>query len=150
MKSQKGWTASSINWHLSRAFHSLHMNSILKDYTGNGWRTTITDQKSVQEEIKGRLKSGNACYHSVQNLLSYSWLSNNLKIKIYRTVILPAVVYGCETWSLTLREEHRLMVLENRVLRRIFGSKRDEVTESGENYIMRSLIICTHLPVLFG
>ena len=75
-----------------------------------------------------RLKLGNACYHSVQNLLSSSLLSKNLNIKIYRTIILPFVLYGCETWSLTLREEHRLRVFENRVLRRIFGSKRDGVT----------------------
>ena len=82
----------------------------------------------MQEEIKSRLKSGNACYHSVQNLLSSSLLSKNLKIKIYRTIILPVVLYGCETWSPTLREERRLRVFENRVLRRIFGPKRDEVT----------------------
>jgi hypothetical protein len=56
-------------------------------------------------------------------------LSKNLKIRIYKTIILPVVLYGCETWSLTLREEHRLRVFENRVLRRIFGPKRDEVTE---------------------
>jgi hypothetical protein len=55
-------------------------------------------------------------------------LSRNVKVKIYRTIILPVVLYGCETWSLTLREEHRLRVFENRVLRRIFGPKRDEVT----------------------
>jgi hypothetical protein len=55
-------------------------------------------------------------------------LSKNLKIRIYKTIILPVVLYGCETWSLTLREEHRLGVFENRVLRRIFGLKRDEVT----------------------
>ena len=55
-------------------------------------------------------------------------LSKNLKIKIYRTIILPVVLYGCETWLLTLRGEHRLRVFENRVLRRIFGPKRDEVT----------------------
>ena len=55
--------------------------------------------------------------------------SKNLKIKIYRTIILPVVLYGCETWSLTLREERRLRVFENRVLRRIYGPKRDEVTE---------------------
>jgi hypothetical protein len=55
-------------------------------------------------------------------------LSKNLKIKIYRTIILPVVLYGCETWSLTLREEHRLRVLGNRLLRRMFGPKRDEVT----------------------
>jgi hypothetical protein len=72
--------------------------------------------------------SGNACYHSVQNLLLPRLLSQNLKIRIYKTIILPAVLYGCETWSLTLRKEHRLKVFENRVLRRIFGPKRDEVT----------------------
>jgi len=65
---------------------------------------------------------------SVQNLLSSTLLFKNLKIKIYRTVILPVVLYGCEPWSLTLREERRLRVFENRVLRRIFGTKRDEVT----------------------
>ena len=74
------------------------------------------------------IKPTNACYHSVQNLLSSSLLSKNLKIKIYRTIILSVVLYGCETWSLTLREEHRLRVFENRVLRRIFGPKRDGVT----------------------
>ena len=72
--------------------------------------TTLTNENSIQEEIKSRLKLENACYHSVQNLLSSSLLSKNLKIKIYRTVIFPVVLYGCETWSLTLREEHRLRV----------------------------------------
>jgi len=89
--------------------------------------TTLTNQNSIQEEIKSRLKSGNACYHLMQNLLSSSLLSKNLKIKIYRTIILPVVLHGCETWSLTLKEERRLRVSENRVLRRIFGPKRDEV-----------------------
>ena len=79
--------------------------------------TTLTNQNSIQEEIKSRLKLGNACYYSVQNLSS-SLLSKTLKIKIYRTIILPVVLYGCETWSLTLREESRLRVFENRVLRR--------------------------------
>ena len=64
----------------------------------------------------------------MQNLLSSRLLSKNLKIKIYRTIILPVVLYGCETWSLTLREEGRLRMFENRVLKRVFGSKRDEVT----------------------
>jgi hypothetical protein len=89
--------------------------------------TTVTNQNLIQEEIKRRLKSGNACYHSVQNLLSSRLLSKNLKIRIYKTIILPVVLYGCETWSLTLREVHRLMVFENRVLRRIFRPKRNEV-----------------------
>ena len=74
------------------------------------------------------MKSGNACYHSVLNILCSSLQSKNIKIKIYRNVILPFVLYGCETWSLILREEHRLRVFENRVLRRIFGRKRDKVT----------------------
>ena len=68
------------------------------------------------------------CYHSVQNLLYSSWLYKNIKIKVYRTISLSVVLYGCGTWSLTLREERRLRVLENRVLRRIFGPKRDYVT----------------------
>jgi hypothetical protein len=88
--------------------------------------TTLTNDNSIQEEIKSRLQSGNACYHSVPSLLPSSLLSKNLKIKIYRTIILTVVLYGCETWSRTLREERRLRVFENRVLRRIFG--RDEVT----------------------
>jgi hypothetical protein len=90
--------------------------------------TTLTNQNSIQEEIKSRLKSGNVCYHSVQNLLSPSLLSKNLKIKIYRTIILPVVLYECETWSLTLRGERRLKLFENRVLRRIFEPKREKVT----------------------
>jgi hypothetical protein len=90
--------------------------------------TTLTDQNSIHEEIKSRLNLGNACYHSVQSLLSSCLLSRNVKVKIYKTIILPVVLYGCETWSLTLREEHRLRVFENRVQRRIFGPKSDEVT----------------------
>ena len=74
--------------------------------------------------------SRNACHHSVQNLLSSSLLSTNLKIKRYGTIILSVVLYGCETWSFTLREERRLRVSENRLLRRIFGPKRDK--ETGE------------------
>jgi hypothetical protein len=82
----------------------------------------------IQEKIKRRLNSGNVCYHSVQSLLSSRLLSKNFKIRIYKTIILPVVLYGSETWPLTLREEHRLRVFENRMLRRIFGPKRDEVT----------------------
>jgi hypothetical protein len=83
--------------------------------------TTLIIQNSNQEEIKTRLKSGNACYHLVQNLSSFCLLSRNTKIKIYRSVILRVVLYGCDTWSLTLREERRLRVFEKRVLRRVFG-----------------------------
>jgi hypothetical protein len=75
--------------------------------------------------------------------------SKNVKIKTYRTIIFPAVLYGCETWSLILRERCRLRVFENRVLRRIFGSKRDEVTGNGEDYITRSFMLCTPHQILF-
>jgi hypothetical protein len=88
--------------------------------------TTLTNQNDIHDEIKSRLNSGNACYYSVQNLFSSRLISKNLKIKIYKTVILTVVIYGCETWPLTLKEEHRLRVFENRVLRRIFGPKREE------------------------
>jgi hypothetical protein len=85
-----------------------------------------TNQNDIHNEIKSRLNSGNACYYSVQNLLSSRLISKNLNIKIYKTVIFPVVLYGCETWSLTLGEEHRLRFFEKRVLRRIFGPKREE------------------------
>jgi len=81
------------------------------------------NQNSIQEEIKSRLESGKACYHLMQNLLSSGLLSKYTKIKIYRKIIMPLVLYGCASWSLTLREECRLRVFENRVLRRIFGPK---------------------------
>jgi hypothetical protein len=90
--------------------------------------TIVTVQNLVEEQIKRRLNSDNACYHSVQNFVFSSAVKKNLKIRIYKTIILPVVLYGCESWSLTLREEHRLRVFENRMLRRIFGLKRDEVT----------------------
>jgi hypothetical protein len=89
---------------------------------------TLTDQNTIQEEIKSRLKLGNACYYSVQDLLSSRLLSKNLKIKIYRIIILPVVLYGRETSSPTLMEEGGLRVFQNRVLRRVLGPKRDEVT----------------------
>jgi hypothetical protein len=135
--------------------------------------TTVTNENLMQEEIKRRLNSGNACYHSVQNLLPSRLLSKVVKIGIYKTLrlcrlirllstwcraaafflesgaalsqeiptviwmstqpalwILLMVLYGCETWSLSLREEHRLRMFENRMLTRIFGPKRDKVTGS--------------------
>ena len=84
----------------------------------------------------------------MQNLLSSSLLSKNLKIKINRNIILPVLLYGSETWSLTFRKERRLKVFENRVLRRIFGPKRDEVTENGESYITKRLVVCTPYRIL--
>jgi len=72
---------------------------------------TLTKKNSIHEEMKSRLKSGNACYQSGQNSLSSSLLTKNVKIKIYRTIVLSVVLYGYETWSLTLREERRLRCL---------------------------------------
>jgi hypothetical protein len=84
--------------------------------------------------------------------LSSRLLSRNVKVKIYKTIILPVVFYGCESWSLTLREEHRLRVFENRVLRRIFGPKRDEVTGEWRELHSEELhkLICTHPQILLG
>jgi hypothetical protein len=87
----------------------------------------VTNQNLIWDEIKRRLNFGNACHHSVQNLLSSRLLPKNLKIRIYKTIILPMLLYGCETWSLTLREEHGPRIFANRVLKRIFIPKRDEV-----------------------
>ena len=95
------------------------------------------------------LNSGNACYHSAQNLLSSSLLSKNLKIKIYRTIVLPVVLYGCETWSLTMREERRLKVFKKRVLRRIFGPKSDEVTGEWRKIHNEELNDLYYSPKLF-
>jgi hypothetical protein len=82
--------------------------------------TTLKNHNNIIEEIQSRLKSGNAC-------CLHSRFCNSTKIKIYRNIILPLVLYGCGTWSLTLREDHKPRVFENRMLRKIFGSKRNGV-----------------------
>jgi hypothetical protein len=87
---------------------------------------TLTNQNDIHDKTKSKLNSGNAYYYSVQNLLSSCLISKNLKIKIYKTVIFLVVLYGCKAWSLTLKEEHQLMIFENRVLRRIVGPKREK------------------------
>jgi hypothetical protein len=84
--------------------------------------TTVTNQNLIHEEIKRRLNSSNACYHLVQNLLFLSDAVKNLKITIYTNIVLPMVLYGCETWSLTLRKEHGRGVFEN-------GAQEDIWTE---------------------
>ena len=81
----------------------------------------------MQEEINSGLKSGNASIFR-STIFCFPVCYKNMKIKIYRTIILPVVLYGSETWTLSLGEEHRLRAFEKRVLRRIFGTKRDEVT----------------------
>jgi hypothetical protein len=69
-------------------------------------RTTLTDQNCMQQVMNGSLNLENAYYHSVQSLLSSCLLSTNINVKIHKTIVLPVVLYGCKTWSLTLREEH--------------------------------------------
>ena len=100
-------TWSCIEIRNARRIHSVRIDNStferLEEFKYLG--TTLTNQTSIAEEINSRLRSGNVCYHSVQNLLSFRLLSKNLKIKIYRTVILPVVFYGCEIWSLTLRRK---------------------------------------------
>jgi hypothetical protein len=90
--------------------------------------TTVQNQNYIQEEITSKMKSGNSCCYSVQNILSARLQSKNIKNDVYKIIVLPVVLYGCETRSLTLKGERRLGLFENRVLRRIFGPKRDEVT----------------------
>jgi hypothetical protein len=90
--------------------------------------TAVTNQNLIQEEFKRRSNSSNVCYSSVQNLLSSCLLSKTANIRICKAIILPVVLYGCDTRSLTLRVEQRVKVFENRELRRIFGPRRDEVT----------------------
>ena len=75
-----------------------------------------------------RLNMGNACYYSLEKMLSSRLVSKKLKVKACKTIILPVVLYGCETWSLALREELSLRMLENKVLTKIFEAKRDEIT----------------------
>ena len=111
--------------------------------------TTLTNQNSIQEEIKRKLHPGNTCYSSEQNRLSSSLLFKCLKIR-YRNIIFLVVLLGCETWPLTLREERRLKMFGNWVLRKIFGPKTDEVTGEWRKLPNEELImICTH-PILFG
>jgi hypothetical protein len=87
----------------------------------------------IREEIKRRLNSGDPYYHSVQKLLTFRPLSQHVKSRVHKAIILPVVLYGCETWFLTLREEHKLRVFENRVLRRLFVPMRDGMAVGWRN-----------------
>jgi hypothetical protein len=111
---------------------------------------SLTNQNFIQKEIKSWWMSGNVCYDSVQNILSSSLLSKNVQIQTNRTIILHSVLYGYDNWSLTLRVELRLRVLENRLLRSIFGPKGDEIRGNGENYIMSSLLTYTPNQIFFA
>ncbi|KAJ4433063.1 hypothetical protein ANN_15320 [Periplaneta americana] len=105
---------------------------------------TVKNINHTREEIKRRINMGNACYCSVEKLLSSSLLSKNLKVRIYKTVILPVILHGCETWTLTLREEQRLRVFENKVLRKYLGLRGMKLQENGGSYTTQS---CTHCIV---
>jgi hypothetical protein len=122
------WNAGQ-NWDIKIANFLLENVSQFK-YFG----TTVTNENFILEEIKRRLISGNACYLSVQNILSSFLLSKNINIRIYKTIILLVALYGCESWS--------LRVFENRVLRRIFGPKRDEVMAEWRKLHKRRFMIC--------
>ena len=85
----------------------------------------VTNTNDIREEIKRRIYMVNACYYSLEKILSSRLLSKKLKVNIYKTILLQVVLYGCETWSLALREEKMLRMFENKVCRKIFGTKRD-------------------------
>ena len=88
---------------------------------------TVTNTNDIHKENKRRINMVIVCYYLLEKILSFHLLSKKLKVNTYKTIILPVVLYGCETWSLKLREEHTLRVFENKVLRKIFGAKRDEI-----------------------
>ena len=100
---------------------------------------TVTNTNDICEIIKHRIDMGNACYYSLEQILSSRLLSKKFKVNTYKPVILPVALYGCEPWSLTMRVEHRLRAFENKELRNIFGAKRDEIT--GEEKITTCIIV---------
>ena len=118
-------TARSSSLSVRCAIHSEISTGFWDTKTFKYLGSLLINQSSIHEEIKCRLKAGSTSCYSVQTLLS-SRLRKNFKIKIYKTIILTVVLNGCEEWSLTLREECRLRVFENRILRRIFRPKRNE------------------------
>jgi hypothetical protein len=105
--------------------------------------TTVTNQNSIQHEIKRRLNSDDAFYHSVQKLLSFLLVSKNVKIRIRKTIILLVVLYLWETWYLALREDHTLRISERSCRGNYLDLKGMKLQEVGENCIMRGIITCT-------
>ncbi|KAJ4433184.1 hypothetical protein ANN_15441 [Periplaneta americana] len=99
----------------------------------------VTNISNTREEIKRRINMGNVWYYSVEKLLSSSLLSKQLKVRIYMTVILPVILYGCETWTPTVREEQSLRMFENEVLKKIFVAKKDEVTGEWKSYTTQNI-----------
>ena len=93
----------------------------------------VTNKNDIREEIKRRINMYNTFYYSLEKILSTHVLSRKLEVNTYKTIILPVALYGCGTWSLTLKEEHRLSVFENKVLRKIFWAKTDEITGEWRN-----------------
>jgi hypothetical protein len=132
-------TSSEIEPATFRLEHSASINYV----TACSLRFLVANKNLINEEMKSWLNFSNDCYHTVQNILASHPLSKNVKIKIYQTIILPVVLYGCETWSSILREEHRLRVLMNRVLRWTLGRGKLKQYEVGENCIMRIFVTCT-------
>jgi hypothetical protein len=102
IKSRRRNTGTNKN-NIAKRVDKLFGNMATFKYLG----VTVTDRNDIHEEIKIRLNSGNSCYHSVQNLSCFRFLSKSLKIKIYKTLILRVILYGCEIWLPTLTEEHR-------------------------------------------
>jgi hypothetical protein len=88
----------------------------------------MTQKYDELNEIKARLQSGNKCYYGLSNLLKTRTISMNLKIQLYRTLIRPVVMYGCEVWTLRKLDQNRLLIFERKILRRIFGPCIDETT----------------------
>jgi hypothetical protein len=113
---------------------------------------TVTNQNLIQPEIMRRSNSGNACYYSDQNLLSSRLLSKNIKIKIHKSIILPVVLYMCETWSPKLREEHRLRV-KSEVLTAVVMKRSVfwDITQCSPLKVNQSFVAtCFHASILLG
>ena len=120
-----------VNWHVrARYSHGMPAPVLAPGISGRQYRISVTDSETFYRFGKCNEYNGYLLMNegSLSKLLTSLLLSKNKKVRIYKTIILPVVLYGCETWSLTLSEEHRLRVIENRMLRRIFGPKRDQVT----------------------